>query len=238
MAKATSNNHAPPGNRLLASLPPADYKRLLPRLKAVQVESDQVLHKAHAPFEFAFFPTRSVASFLRIMEGGSAIEVGTVGNEGMVGVGGVLGAPTSPHQVIAQVAGEALRIETKALTAEVDRSSSFRRLMVNYQAAFHAQVSQSVACNGLHPIEKRCCRWLLMTHDRVGAEVMPLTHEYLGYMLGVRRASITDVLLSLRGRDLIQYTRGSITVLDRKGLETAACECYKAVNDEYDRLLS
>jgi CRP-like cAMP-binding protein len=237
MAKATSN-HAPPGNRLLACLPPADYKRLLPRLEAVHVVSDQILHKAHAPVDFVYFPTRSVASFLRIMESGSAIEVGTVGNEGMVGVGGVLGAPTSPHQVIAQVAGEALRTETKALAAEVDRSSSFRRLMVNYQAAFQAQVSQSVACNGLHPVGQRCCRWLLMTHDRVGAEVLPLTHEYLGYMLGVRRASVTDVLISLRDRELIQYSRGSITVLDRKGLEAAACECYKAVNDEYDRLFN
>ena len=235
MAKASSP-HSPSGNRLLARLPPAEYKRLLPRLKPVNLEPDQILHKPRTPFEYAYFPTRAVSSFLRIMESGSTIEVGTVGNEGMVGVSGALGAPESPHQVIAQVAGEALRIEVTALAEEAARSGSFRRLLVIYQAAFYAQVSQSVACNGLHPIGKRCCRWLLMTHDRVGAEVLPLTHEYLGFMLGVRRASVTDVLGPLRERGLISYCRGSITVHNRKGLEAAACECSQAVNDEYDRL--
>jgi CRP-like cAMP-binding protein len=235
MAKATSSR-PPSGNRLLARLPPDEYKRLHSRLKPVLLEPDQLLHKARTPFQYAYFPTRSVGSYLRIMESGSTIEVGTVGNEGMIGVSGALGAPESPHQVIAQVAGEALRIEVKALLEEVDRSAMFRRLLVTYQAAFHSQVSQSVACNGLHPINKRCCRWLLMTHDRVGAEVLPLTHEYLGFMLGVRRASITEVLGGLQGRGLIHYSRGSITVLNRKGLEAASCECYKVVNDEYDRL--
>jgi CRP-like cAMP-binding protein len=235
MAKATSS-HSPLRNRLLARLPPAEYQRLLPRLKPVVMEPDQLLHKPRTPFLYAFFPTRAVTSFLQVMESGAAIEVGTVGNEGMVGVSGALGAPESSHQVIVQVAGEGYRIEVKALVAEADRSASFRRLLVTYQAAFHTQVSQSVACNGLHPIGQRCCRWLLMTYDRVGAEVLPLTHEYLGFMLGVRRASVTDVLGPLRERGLISYSRGAITVHDRKGLEAAACECYRAVNDEYDRL--
>lgn len=235
MAKANTP-HPPTGNRLLARLSPAEYKRLLPRLTPVHLESDQVLHKPRTPFVYAYFPTRAVSSYLRIMESGSTIEVGTVGNEGMIGVSGALGAPESPHQVIAQVAGEALRIEAKALAEETARSEPLRRLLVTYQAAFYAQVSQSVACNGLHPIGKRCCRWLLMTHDRVGADALPLTHEYLGFMLGVRRASVTEVLGPLRDQGLIQYSRGSITLLDRKGLEAAACECYQAVNDEYDRL--
>jgi CRP-like cAMP-binding protein len=237
MAKATSS-HSPHGNRLLARLAPVEHKRLLPLLKAVELESDHVLHKARTPFVYAYFPTRAVSSYLRVMEDGSAIEIGTVGNEGMVGVSGALGAPESPYQIIIQVAGEALRVEVKALAAEVDRSAPLRRLLVTYQAAFHTQVSQSVACNGLHPINQRCCRWLLMTHDRVGAEVLPLTHEYLAMMLGVRRASVTEVLGPLRDRGLISYSRGSITVVDRKGLEAAACECYQAVIDEYDRLFN
>jgi len=237
MAKATSPI-SPKGNRLLGRLQPSEYQRLLPRLKPVLLEADQILHKPRTPFVYAYFPTRAVTSYLRIMESGAAIEVGTVGNEGMVGVSGALGAPESPHQVIVQIEGEGYRIEVKALAAEVDRSASFRRLLVAYQAAFYAQVSQSVACNGLHPVGKRCCRWLLMTHDRVGTDILPLTHEYLGMMLGVRRASVTDVLGALREQGLISYSRGTITVLHRKALEAAVCECYQAVNDEYGRLLS
>jgi CRP-like cAMP-binding protein len=197
MAKATSST-IPPGNQLLARLPSSIYNRLLRHLKPVKLEPDQVLLKARAPFTHVYFPVWAVTSFLTVMENGDAIEVGTVGNEGMVGAGGLMGAPHSTNQVIVQVPGEALRAETTVVQKELEQDGVFRRLLVKYQSAFHAQVAQSVACNGLHPIDKRCCRWLLMTHDRVGAEVLPLTHEYLSYMLGVRRASITEVL---RGRN-------------------------------------
>jgi len=226
------------GNRILERLPEAEYRRLLPKLKSVALEPDQVMVKARARVEYTYFPVSAVASFLRVMESGATIEVGTVGSEGIVGLNGALGVATSLHQVIAQVAGEALRVEVRVLENEVGRSESFRRLLTTYQAAFHAQVSQSVACNGLHSISKRCCRWLLMTHDRVGADVLPLTHEYLAMMLGTRRASVTDVLIPLRDRGLISYARGTITVLNRNGLEAAACECYRAVNEEYDRLFA
>jgi CRP-like cAMP-binding protein len=236
MAKAASTPHAP-RNALLARLSPDNYRRLLPRLKSRKAESGQVLHEDRAPVEFAFFPITAVTSYLKVMQSGAAIEVGTVGKEGLVGVGVALGANSSPHRVIAQVPGEVLQIEVRALLSEVERSLPFRRLLVSYQSAFHAQVSQSVACNGLHPVGKRCCRWLLMTHDRVGSDLLPLTHEFLSLMLGVRRASVTDVLGPLRNRGLIAYTRGSITIRDRKGMEAAACECYCVVRDEYDRLL-
>ena len=237
MAKA-SPPHSALRNRLLMRLSPADRRQLLPHLKPIELEVDQVLHKARDPVRFAYFPTTAVSSFLTIMQNGAAIEVGTVGNEGMVGVSAAIGILESSHQVIVQVAGQGLRMEMKAMVEETDRSQSFRRMMVLYQAAFNAQVSQSVACNGLHPVGQRCSRWLLMTHDRVGADVLPLTHEYLAMMLGVRRASVTDVLGPLRDRGLIHYSRGAITVRDRSGLQKAACECYKAVNDEYDRLFS
>jgi CRP-like cAMP-binding protein len=236
MAKATSPS-IPSRNRLLARLPPGTYNRLLRHLKPVMLESDQVLAKARAPLSHVYFPVWGVASFLTIMENGDAIEVGTVGNEGMVGVSGLLGVPYSTNRVIVQVPGEALRGEMAAFQTEAEQDGALRRLLTIYQSAFHAQVAQSVACNGLHPIDKRCCRWLLMTHDRVGADVLPLTHEYLSYMLGVRRASVTDVLGLLRERGLIANSRGAITVLKREGLEAASCECYRAISDEYDLLL-
>jgi CRP-like cAMP-binding protein len=235
MAKAKSLPTTP-GNRLLARLPPAEYRKLLPDLKPVTLESGQVLHKARAPVEYVYFPTRCVTSFLTVMEDGAAIEVGTVGPEGVVGVTAALGAPRSSHQVIVQVPGEGLRMGADVLAAEAARDGALRRLLTLYQAAFLSQVLQSVACNGLHPIGRRCCRWLLITHDRVGSDELPLTHEFLGMMLGVRRASVTGALGPLRDKGLIRYARGVITVLDRKGLEAAACECYRAVADEFDRL--
>lgn len=228
----------PSKNHLLARLSPSDYRGLMRYLAPVKMESDQVLLKARSPISYIYFPVVGVTSFLTVMENGDTIEVGTVGREGMVGVGGLLGAPYSPNQVIVQVPGEALRAETGPLQREAEANSSFRSLLTRYQTAFLAQVSQSVACNGLHPIGKRCCRWLLMTHDRVGAEAMPITHEYLSYMLGVRRASVTEVLQPLRERGLIAYSRGVITILDRKGLEAASCECYRAIRSEYERLFA
>ena len=237
MAKATSP-HSQSGNRLLARLSPADYRRLVPRMKSVSLESHQVLYQARAPVKYVYFPTHGAASFLTVMESGGAIEVGTVGSEGVVGAAAALGALTSPHQVIIQVPGEGLRIDARALADEVGRSQAFRRLLSLYEAAFLTQVSQSVACNGLHPVGRRCCRWLLITHDRVEGDDLPLTHEFLGMMLGVRRASVTEVLGSLRDEELIRYSRGVITVLDREGLEAAACECYRTVRDEFDRLFA
>ncbi len=237
MAKATPP--PAPTNRLLAMLPPDEYGRLLSYLQPVTLELRQVLQKARAPIEYAYFPTSGATSFLTVMEGGAAIEVGTVGSEGMVGSTAVLGvAVTSPHQVIVQVAGAGLRVEAAVLTRAAVRDGGLRRVLALYHAAFLAQVSQSVACNGLHPVGRRCCRWLLVTHDRVEGDAMPLTHEFLGFMLGVRRASVTEVLGPLRDRGLIRYARGVITVLDRAGLEAASCECYRTVRDEYDRIFA
>jgi CRP-like cAMP-binding protein len=236
MAKAFSSP-IQPVNRLLERLAPDEYQRIHRHLKPVMFELDQVLIRARAPTSYVYFPVGGVASFLTLMDNGDAIEVGTVGNEGMVGVGELLGAPYSFNQVIVQVSGGALRAETSELRKQVDQNISFRRLLTTYQTVFHAQVAQSVACNGLHPIDKRCCRWLLMSHDRVGTKVVPITHEYLSYMLGVRRASVTDVLRPLREKGLIANSRGVITVLNRKGLEAASCECYRVVSSEYKQLL-
>ncbi len=225
-----------PENQLLARLPQGEYQRLLPHLEAVPLAFKQVLYRARSSIDYAYFPNRGVTSALTIMEDGSAIEVATVGNEGVVGMLAFLGAKTSPNEVIVQVEGDGLRMPAEALHEEASRDGPLRRLLVLYQVAFHTQVSQSVACNGLHSVQKRCCRWLLMTHDRVQADVMPLTHEFLAVMLGVQRSSVTEVLQPLQEQGLIRNSRGRITVVDRAGLEAASCECYRSVKDEFDRL--
>ena len=234
MAKATATA---PLNRLLARLPADEYQRLRPHLKPARFEFNRVLHEAREPLRYAYFPSSGVLSALTVMGDGHAIEVGTVGREGMVGSTALLGVPTALHTVIVQVAGEGLRIRAGVLAELALADGPLRRLLGLYHAFFLMQVSQSVACNGLHPVHRRCCRWLLITHDRVDGNVFPLTHVFLALMLGVRRASVSDVLQPLRDRGLIAYSRGQMTVLDRTGLEAAACECFRAVNDEFARLL-
>jgi CRP-like cAMP-binding protein len=227
----------PRGNRLLAMLPPAEYRRLLPFLKPVSLPVKKVLQKAQEPAEYAYFPTRGVASAVTLMESGAAIEVGTVGREGVVSAAAYLGLPSSPNEVFMQVAGEGLQVEAAALAQAASCDGALRDVLARYHACFLFQVSQSVACNGLHAIGPRCCRWLLNTRDRLDGDNLPVTHEFLAIMLGVRRASVTLVLQPLQEQGLIRNGRGVITVVDRRGLEVAACECYQKCRDEYARLL-
>ena len=227
---------AAPRNRFLARLPEAEYRRLLPLLEPVELEVGQVLYEARGPIDYAYFPTGAVLSALTVMRDGNAIEVATVGHEGLVGHYG-FGGKTSPHKVIAQVAGEALRIASRSLHEVAATDGPLKDLLTAYHIAFMAQVSQSVACNGLHRLEQRCCRWLLMSRDRVGSDDIRLTHEYLAMMLGARRASVTDALQPLQEAGLVRCERGRIVILDGAGLEARSCECYAVVRDEYDRLL-
>ena len=227
-----------PENRLLARLPPADYRRLFPRVRVLPFEHKQVLYKTRSPVDHAYFPHSGSLSAITVMGDGRAIEVATIGNEGMTGLEAVFGVGPSTTDVIVQVPGEGLRLEAKVLQAEVGRDGPVRDLMSRYiTSAYMAQVSFSVACNGLHAIQQRCCRWLLMTQDRVGSDRVPLTHEFLAIMLGVRRASVTEVLHPLQGKGLIHNGRGMIRILDRAGLEVIACECYRRTQEEYDRVL-
>jgi CRP-like cAMP-binding protein len=171
------------------------------------------------------------------MSDGLAVEAGTVGNEGMVGLPLYLGAETSPHRAFSQVPGEALRMRAGDFTAELARQGPLHAVLKRYNQALINQMAYSVACNRLHSVEERMCRWLLMTQDRVGAEQFPLTQEFLAQMLGVRRPSVTVVAGILQKAGLIVYSRGLITIRDRAGLEAASCECYRVVRDELDRLL-
>ena len=226
------------GNRLLDRLPEAEYHRLLPLLKPVKLAFEQVLYELRGPIDYAYFPTGAVTSALTVMQDGSAIEVATVGNEGLVGHTAAFGrARRRPTRSSCRSGTEAYASRRRHCGEEVARGGPLQDLLDDYHTAFMAQVSQSVACNGLHRLEQRCCRWLLMTRDRVGSDDLRLTHEFLAIMLGARRASVTEVLRPLQEAGLVRSHRGRISILDGAGLEERACECYRVVKDEYDRLL-
>jgi CRP-like cAMP-binding protein len=227
---------APRGNRLMARLPPEEYQRLRPRLQLVPLALKQILYEARSSIDYAYFPNRGVVSALTVMEDGRAIEVATIGDEGMVGLPLLVGAKTTANRLIVQVPGEALRMAEEVLRDEVSRDSALRRLLVLYHTAFLAQVSQAVACNGLHSVHQRCCRWLLMTQDRAHSDVFPMTHEFLAEMLGVRRSTVSEVLEPFQEKGLIRYSRGKCTVVDRDGLKAGSCECYQRINEEFERL--
>jgi CRP-like cAMP-binding protein len=225
-------------NQLLARLPANQYWPLLPHLRPVPLKFKQVLYEPRSPIDHAYFPTRGVLSAIISMENGTSIEVATVGSEGMVGLSSFLGPATSANQVIVQVAGDGLKVKTEVLAHEAAREGPLRKLLLLYHSAYLAQVSQGVACNGLHTVQQRCCRWLLQTQDRMQDDALSLTHEFLALMLGVRRASISEVLEPLQDQGLINNPRGKITIVDRKGLEASSCECYRTINEEFDRLLN
>ena len=222
-------------NRLLALLPSADYQRILPLLQTVPLKLRKYSINL-AMIDSVYFPISGVLSAMMVMLDGSAIEVATIGNEGVAGLTAFMGGETSPFQVMVQVEGRGLRMNADVFKREVNGVGALRRLLVRYNTAFATQVSYAVACNGLHTVEKRCCRWLLMTQDRVRSTSLPRTHELLAIMLGVQRASVTEVLRPLQSRRLIRNHRGKIEILDGAGLKKHACECYQAVNDEFDRL--
>ena len=225
------------GNLLLDRLPAAQYGDLLRQMNPQKLDSGRLIYEARKPIEYAWFPTSGAFSSVAVMMNGDMIEVATIGKEGAMGLPAFVEAQTSPNRMFCQVPGAALKIEAHALMKAAQADGPLRNTLFKYQAAFSFQVSQSVACNGRHVLTERCCRWLLMTHDRVDGDEIQLTHEYLAIMLGVRRASVTDVVQELKERGLIGTARGVITVLDRAGLEKGACECYQTVRSEYARLL-
>jgi CRP-like cAMP-binding protein len=235
MAKP-SRIHVPGQNRLLAALPRNEYHRLVHDLEKVSLPLKDILYEANGPIPHIFFPLNGVVSLV-IMEGDFTLELGTIGNEGIVGTPVFLGAERSPTRAISQVPGEALRMETKVFQKEMKRRGPLHGLVQRYTQAMINQISQSTVCNHRHSVQKRMCRWLLMSHDRVGADEFQLTQGFLAQMLGVRRPTVSAVACILQKAGLISYHRGRMSVLDRKGLEAASCECYEVVAKELDRLL-
>jgi len=224
-------------NQLLSALPTEEYKRLLPNLELVSLNFKQIIYAPDEPLEYVYFPKSGIISLVNVTEDGRTVEAAMVGNEGMAGIPVFLGADKMPALAISQVVGDALRMKVDVFKREVTPSTSLYKLLLRYTQALLNQISQSVACNCLHPVEGRCCRWLLMCHDRVKSDQFMLTQELISQMLGVRRASVSEVAATLQKAGLIRYSRGKITICDRQGLESASCECYQVVKEEFDRLL-
>jgi CRP-like cAMP-binding protein len=224
-------------NRLLSLLSDDDYERLRPQLAPVVLDYKKSLYEAGRPIEHVYFPIDGVGSLVITTADGRSAEVGTIGSEGMVGLPVCLGDRDAPSSVYVQVPGTGLAMEAGLFRAALDRSPTLNLTMLRYAHAFFNQVAQSAACAHLHRVEQRCCRWLLMTRDRMPSDDFLLTHEFLGMMLGVRRTTVTDVMGGLQKAGLIRYRRGHVTVLDQQALQNRACECYELSKREFDRLL-
>jgi CRP-like cAMP-binding protein len=224
-------------NRLLTLLSDDDYERLRPHLAPVAFDYRKSLYEASRPIGHVYFPIDGVASLVITTSDGASAEVGTIGSEGMVGLPVCLGDSDAPSSVYVQVPGTALEIDARIFRGELERSPSLNLVMLRYAHAFFNQVAQSAACAHLHKVEQRCCRWLLMTNDRMPSGDFLLTQEFLGMMLGVRRTTVTDVMGSLQRAGLIRYRRGHVTILNDEALRQRACECYEISKLEFDRLL-
>lgn len=224
-------------NCLLAALPTEDYQRLSSHLETVELSLHQILYEQGEPIEYVYFPEQAIVSLVTVMEDGTTMEVSLIGKEGMVGIAAILGGYTTTTQAIVQVAARALRMSANALRTEFNRGGALQKLLLRYTQFLLAQVSQTAICNRLHPLEERFARWLLLVQDSIQSDELPLTQEFVAQMLGVRRSGITVAAGTLRQSGIIYYTRGRITVLNRRKLEATACECYRAIQNEYDVLL-
>jgi CRP-like cAMP-binding protein len=217
-------------NSLLAALTGRNYQRLLSGLETVELKFGDVLYESGQKIRYVYFPGNSLVSLLTVVDGRMALEVGMVGREGMVGLPLALGADLSPVRALVQGAGTALRMTSARFSKEIRKSPELQQEVHRYANTLMAQVSQTAACNRFHVVVARLARWLLMTRDRVRSGEFRLTHEFLSHMLGVRRVGVTTAARTLQARKLIAYSRGNIEILDHKGLEAAACECYALVN--------
>jgi CRP-like cAMP-binding protein len=221
-------------NSLLAAVPRKEYQRLLAGLEPVTLTFGEILYEPGETIRHVFFPNTSLISLLTMADGHLALEVGLIGREGMVGIPLVLGHNVSSVRALVQGSGTALRMAASQFRKEFRLSLPLQRELYRYIHQLMSQISQTAACNRFHVVETRLARWLLMTHDRVKSDHFRMTHEFLGHMLGVRRVGVTKAAHALQLRKLITYSRGDIIVLDRKGLEAAACECYEVVKDMND----
>ncbi len=224
-------------NRLLAKFTAEEMEQLRPHFEEVWLSHGDRMIEPDQPIEYMYFPTGLLGSLVTVLEDGTTIEAGTVGREGMVGVPVLLDAATTPMETLAQIPGYALRIKSRVFKEAFDRGGVLHKLLHRYIHTLFVVASQSAACNRRHQILARLCRWLLMSSDGVGSDEVNLTQEYLAAMLGVRRSGVTEAALELQGEGLISYSRGRVRILEREKLEASACECYRMVKDEFERLL-
>jgi CRP-like cAMP-binding protein len=219
-------------NAILSRISSACIARFGRDLQPVALEMKQDIYRPNEPIQHAYFPESGMLSVVSTMKDGRSVEVGTIGREGMSGGTLLYGTDSFPYHCYVQIEGRGHRINAAILKNAARRDENLHELILKYQASFLVQTMQGTACNALHSVSERCCRWLLMSHDRVDSDRIPLTHEFIALMLGVRRASVTDHLQPLQARGWIQMTRGEITILGRKSLESGSCECYRIISEQ------
>jgi CRP-like cAMP-binding protein len=224
-------------NHILAALPVEEYERLLPHLEEVRLSLGDVISIPYEYIEYVYFPMRGTISICAMMEDGTQVEVGVIGNEGMFGLPIFFKTNIAPLQAMVQIPDGAVRMRSDTFGQEVEHCEHLRDLLLHYSQALFVQTAQTAACNRLHNMGERIARWLLMCQDRTKSDLLPLTQEFIAVMLGVRRAGVSIAAGKMREDGLIAYQRGFIRILDRKGLENLSCECYQVVRKEFDRLL-
>lgn len=238
--RAYGETGSPPAtsNGILAALPKATLRKLNGKLHPVPLEIGKILYQPEDKIEHVYFVTEGIVSLLATLNGGNSVEAGVIGPEGMLGIPIVLSAKSSPHLALVQGGGHAMKMAARDLRVEIQNDGVLLDLLLRYTNAMFVQVAQTAACNRLHTVDERLARWLLLTHDRVQHDEFILTQEFISRMLGVRRAGVNVAANALRKDGLIDYRRGNVTILDRKGLENASCECYVTVKRSYDRYLT
>jgi CRP-like cAMP-binding protein len=236
-----SQNHYPQHtiqNHILASLPAEEYERIAPYLEDVRIQLGDIISRADVKFEYVYFPKRGTISVCAMMEDGTQVEVGVIGNEGMCGLPVLFGTDAVPLQSMVQIPDGAVRMKAEDFKSVIKDCPFFHQSLMHYAQAFYIQAAQTAACNRLHPLEGRLARWLLMCQDRTQSDLLPITHEIMSIMLGVRRAGVSVAANKLRTDGVIDYQRGLVRIVNRNGLETATCECYGVIRKAFDRFLS
>src|SRR6202165_6053907 len=229
--------HSPHQNHLLAALPASDFQRLASHLELGPMRLGEVLYESGGQLRYVYFPTTSILSLLYVMEDGASAEIAIVGNEGILGISLFMGGETTPSRAVVQSAGHAFRLKAELLKTEFGRFGPTMHLLLRYTQALITQMAQTAVCNRHHSVDQQLCRWLLLSLDRLQTNELSMTQELIANMLGVRREGVTEAAGKLQDAGLIRYRRGSISVLDRPGLEARVCECYQVVKTEFDRLL-
>lgn len=242
MSKSVSPSRPPPtdtrpGNKLLACLPAEDFARIKPHLKTITMKARQIIHRRNEAVRDIVFPNGGVISVTTVMNDGAMVEVATIGHEGLVGISVLFGGEMMSAETMVQVPDtSAETMSAEAFTQEFARGGAFHECVQRYCQGLLTLMMQSTACMALHPVHERCCRWLLMAHDRIRRDEFELSHEFLAMMLGSTRPTVTVVAGTLQKAGLIRYRHGHVTILDRPSLEDASCECYATVKANFERL--
>ena len=223
-------------NQLLAAVPEADFARLQPHLEFVALPLGWTVYESGGTQGYVYFPTDAIVSLLYVMEDGASAEIAVVGNDGVVGISIFMGGETTPSRAVVQSMGQGYRLKASILKAEFERGGVPQHVLLRYTQALITQMTQTAVCNRHHAVDQQLCRWLLLSLDRLPSNVLTMTQELIGNMLGVRREGVTEAAGKLQEAGIISYSRGRITVLDRPKLEARVCECYKVVKRETERL--